>query len=188
MFLEQLISRPLVVKSYYWVHWELLLAGRGKRDHQNFRQKISSKNCTSTNYVLNFLEQFISRPPAVKSHYWVHWELMLAGRGKSDHDNFCQNFSPKIIHLKTISLMFLEQLISRPPAVKSYYWVHWELLLARRGKRDHRNFRYNFFPNIIHLQLFFLIFLETYFSACGCEELLLCPLGVAVGRKREERS
>ena len=103
MFLEQLISRPLVVKSYYWVHWELLLAGRGKSDHQNFRQNFSPKIIHLKTIYFNFLEQLISRPLVVKSYYWVHWELLLAGRGKSDHQNFRQNFSPKIINLKTIS-------------------------------------------------------------------------------------
>ena len=70
--------------------------------------------------------------------------------------------------------------------MKSYYWVHWELLLAGRGKKDRQNFRQKFSPKIIHLQTIVFIFLEQLsFSTSGCEELLLGPLGAATGRKRE---
>ena len=84
--------------------------------------------------------------------------------------------------------MFWNNLVSRP-VVKSYYWVHWELLLPGRGERDHQNFRQKFSPKIIHLKTIFSIFLEQLsFSTSGCEELLLGPLGAAAGRKREEGS
>ena len=149
------------MKSYYWVHWELLLAGRGKRDHQNFRQKFSPKIIHLKTIFSIFLEQLSFSTSGCE-------ELLLgplgaaAGRKREeDHQNFRQKFTQNIMHLKTIVFIFWNNLVSRPPVVKSYYWVHWELLLVGRGKRDHQNFRQKFSPKIIHLKTIFQFFGTT---------------------------
>ena len=125
------------MKSYYWVHWELLLAGRGKRGSSKFSPKIFSKNYTFENYFFNFLEQLSFSTSGCE-------ELLLgplgaaAGRKREEGSS---KFSPKIFS-------------------KNYTSV-------------------NYFFNFLE---------QLSFSISGCEELLLGPLGAAAGRKREEGS
>ena len=178
------------MKSYFWVYWELLLAGRGKRDRQNFREKFSPKIIhLKTIFSIFFGPTFFSTSGCEE----LFLGILGAAAGRKREEG-SSKFSRKIFSKNNTSenyffRFFSDQLFSRPPVVKSYFWVYWELLLAGRGKRDRQNFREKFFSkNNTSENYFFDFFRTNFFSTSGCEELFLGLLGAAAGRKREEGS
>ena len=152
------------MKSYFWVYWELLLAGRGKRDRQNFREKFSPKIIhLKTIFAIFFGPTFFSTSGCEE----LFLGLLGAAAGRKREEG-SSKFSRKIFSKNNTSenyffRFFSDQLFSRPPVVKSYFWVYWELLLAGRGKRDRQNFREKLSPKIIHLKTIFSIFFRTNF-------------------------
>ena len=125
----------------------------------------------------------------MKSYFWVYWELLLAGRGKRDRQNFREKFSPKIIHLKTIFSIFFGPTFFSTSGCEELFLG---LLGAAAGrKREEGSSKFSrkiFSKNNTSENYFFDFFRTNFFSTSGCEELFLGLLGAAAGRKREEGS